>query len=296
MLSSARPRDRGLTAHSRWWLTARQVGRPPPVASRNASTAITRRLTSDSWTRSSFWKTELMCFSTARSLMNRVAAIAALLRPVASSLQHLELALGEPAQRRAGLLVDLRAISPSTTFGSRAEPPRATSCSARDQLVDLADPLLEEVTEPGHAVREQVEGVVLLDVLGEDDHAGLGELGPDPLGRVDPLGGERRGHPDVGEHGVRPVRRHGREQRVGIGHRRDQLDLGGLRQEPGHALAHEEVVVGEDDADRHSLTVGRAGGSRVRAAVIYPQPEGLAPAGVRPAHVGKGAASLASTT
>ena len=71
----------------------------PPVASRNASTAITRRLTSDSCTRSSFWNTELTCFSTARSLMNSAFAVAALLRPGRKLLEDLALALGESEQR-----------------------------------------------------------------------------------------------------------------------------------------------------------------------------------------------------
>ena len=44
---------------------------------------MTRRLVSCSSTSPSFWNTEPMCFSTARSLMNSVLAMVALLRPVA---------------------------------------------------------------------------------------------------------------------------------------------------------------------------------------------------------------------
>ena len=46
---------------------------------------MTRRLDWRSSTRPSFWNTAPMCFSTARSLMNSVVAIVALLRPVAIS-------------------------------------------------------------------------------------------------------------------------------------------------------------------------------------------------------------------
>ena len=50
----------------------------------------------------SFWNTDPMCFSTARSLMNRVFAMVALLRPVAIHLQDLTLALGQPEERTIG--------------------------------------------------------------------------------------------------------------------------------------------------------------------------------------------------
>ena len=89
---------------------------------------MTRRLTSCSSTSPSFWKTEPMCFSTARSLMKSVFAIVALLRPVAICCEHLALPVGQ-AQQRA--VVPRRASSASTTFGSSTDPPRATSRSAR---------------------------------------------------------------------------------------------------------------------------------------------------------------------
>jgi hypothetical protein len=57
-----------------------------------------------------------------------------------------------------------------------------------DQVVDLGHPLLEQVAEPLDPLGEELEGVVLLDVLRQHDHAGLRVLGPDPLGRVDALG------------------------------------------------------------------------------------------------------------
>ena len=48
----------------------------------------------------------------------------------------------------------------------------------------------------------------------------------------------------------------GAVQRVGVGDRLDEVDLGGLGEQPRHALAHEVVVVGEDDPHGHGLTVG----------------------------------------
>ena len=52
----------------------------------------------------------------------------------------------------------------------------------------------------------------------------------------------------------------GAVQRLRVGHGLDQVDLGGLGQQARHALAHEVVVVGEDDAHRHGLTVGVVAG------------------------------------
>ena len=196
-----------------------------PVASRNTRTAITRRLTSDSCVRSSFWKTELMCFSTARSLMNRAVAVAALLRPAASSWSTSSSRSVRPSR---GELSWLGLASHQALDDLRVQGRAAArdGVQRRDQLVDLADPFLQQVAEPGDAVGKQVERVVLLDVLREDEHAGLGELGADPLGRVDPLGGEGRGHPDVGEDRVGAVLLHGCVQLDRVGRGRDQLDLG----------------------------------------------------------------------
>ena len=83
-------------------------------------------------------------------------------------------------------------------------------------------------------------------------------LRADPLRRVDALGGERGRHPDVGEDGVGPVLGHRAVERLGVGHGLQQVDAVGLGEEPGDPLADQVVVVGEDDADRHGLTVGVA--------------------------------------
>ena len=191
-------------------------------------------------------------------------------------LEHLELPLGEAEQGRA-LLARLASHQALDDLRVQGRAAAGHGLQRTDQLVDLADPLLQQVAEPGDAVGEQVERVVLLDVLREDEHAGLGELGADPLGGVDSLGGEGRGHPDVGEHRVGAVVLHGCVQLDRVGRGRDQLDLRGLRQESGHPLPDEEAVIGEDDAHRHSLTVGPRGGSGVRAAVTTRNRRGDSP-------------------
>ena len=157
------------------------------VSRRNASTAITRRWTSGSSVRPSLWNSELMCFSTARSVRNSDFAIAALFLPCAicartSRSRSVSWPSGECAIR------SFAATSASTTFGSRTRAAARHLVERADQLVDLGDPLLQQVAEPGRAVLQQLVGVVLLDELGQHDDADVRVLGADPLRRVDALG------------------------------------------------------------------------------------------------------------
>src|SRR4051812_3096565 len=71
-----------------------------------------------------------MCFSTARVLMNRALAVASLLRPAASSWSTSRSRWVRPGRGDRESCA-LRARRPSTTWGSRTEPPRATSYRAR---------------------------------------------------------------------------------------------------------------------------------------------------------------------
>ena len=68
--------------------------------------------------------------------MNSAFATAALLRPVASCLQHLELALGQAAQRRAGLLV-LAGQQPLDDLGVERGAAARHVVQGPDQVVDL---------------------------------------------------------------------------------------------------------------------------------------------------------------
>ena len=139
----------------------------------------------------------------------------------------------------------------------------------RDQLLDARHPLLEQVAQPGDTVGKQIDDVVGLDVLRQDDHARPRVPAPDLLGRLDALLAERRRHPQVGEHGIRGVRRDGREQADRLLGHVDDLDPVDLGQQRGGALAHEEVVVGEDDPQRHAgqtaMRVGLGRGLSARA-------------------------------
>ena len=107
-----------------------EVGRLPdrsgdPYWLRKSRAALTRRwmsLSSDSW---SFEKMALMCFSTARSVRNSAAAMAALFLPSASCCRTWR-SRGVSVSRTLSSL--LRAATrTSTTLGSITEPPAATS-------------------------------------------------------------------------------------------------------------------------------------------------------------------------
>ena len=113
--------------------------------------------------------------------------------------ENFPLAVGEPQQRPV-----IGSTGEQRLDHQRVEDGTATShlSQCADQLVQIADSLLEQVAPPGHAIAQQVEGVVLLDVLREDDDTDLGMLGVDPSCRLDALVRVRRRHPDVGEHRV----------------------------------------------------------------------------------------------
>ena len=145
---------------------------------------MTRRLTSCSSTSPSFWNTDPMCFSTARSLMNSVLAMVALLRPVAITCEDLALPLGQAQQRTVAAPAGEQRLD---HLGVEHRPAAGDLVQRADQLVEVGDPLLEQVAHAGDAVGQQLEGVVLLDVLREDDDADAGVLGADPLGGLDAL-------------------------------------------------------------------------------------------------------------
>ena len=80
------------------------VGSP----ARYSSTARTRGCAASSKPTPSFAKIELMCFSTARWVMNSDAAIARVVASLRHLAQHLELAGAEPAE--VGVALRLRAL------------------------------------------------------------------------------------------------------------------------------------------------------------------------------------------
>ncbi len=132
-----------------------------------------------------------------------------------------------------------------------------------DELVDVGDPLLQQVGPPLGPFVEELERVAGLHVLAEDHDADAGVRGPDRLGGADALVGAGRRHPDVGHDDVGLVLGHEGEERIEVFAGADHLDVVVGVEEPGDRLADQIVVFGDDDTDRH-------GASRLRELRAFP--------------------------
>src|ERR1700733_1047873 len=125
------------------------------------------------------------------------------------------------------------------------------------ELGSVEYPVLEQVTDRARAVGEQLAGVELLDVLGDDKDGQARDLGAGRERRPEPLVGERRRQPHVddGDVAAAPPDR-GEEVLAVVGARR-ALEAVGLK-EPDQPLAQEEQVFRYDNAHGTSsvTTVG----------------------------------------
>jgi putative ABC transport system permease protein len=165
-------------------------------------------------------------------------------------LQHLAFALGQPRQRRGRLA---RLASQQAFHDPRVQcrAPARHLVQRTHELVGVGDPFLEQVAEAGHPVLEQVEHVLLLDVLRQHDDARPRMPRADLPGRVDALGREARGHPDVGQDRIGRRLGDGGQQRGGVVRDADQLDVRAEVEQRRGFLPHQEVVLGEDHAQGH---------------------------------------------
>ena len=156
-------------------------------------------------------KIALTCFSTVEDDRCSACSMPAFVRPSAISrstsssrgvraASGLAVAAAAPAHERVDdLRVDDRAA-------------RAHLAQGVDEVLEVADAVLEQVAEPGRPVGEQRERVALVGVLRQHDDADLRVARPGWRGRprCPPCGGRR--HPDVGEHGIGAEPAHGVEQ------------------------------------------------------------------------------------
>ena len=117
------------------------------------------------------------------------------------------------------------------------------------QRLDLADAVLQEISAPGFALLDDVEGVGELEVLRQDQDADLGILAGDLLGGLEPLGRAGRRHADVHERDVGTMSLDLAIQRLAVGHAGDDVHAA-LAQHGGDAIAHQRRVVGDHHAYR----------------------------------------------
>ena len=118
------------------------------------------------------------------------------------------------------------------------------------ELCRLADPLFEQVRQAARPVPEQCHRVIGVVVLGQHDDPDRGVIRTDGQRRLDPLGGVRRRHPDVGDDRVGPLAVHDLDELDSGGNGGDELHVLGEVESAAYALTHEVVVLGDGNPDR----------------------------------------------
>ena len=117
-----------------------------------------------------------------------------------------------------------------------------------DEQVGVRHLLLEQVAGALGAGGDEIEGVLVVQELGEHEHADLRMGGADRERRLQPVIGVGRWHLDVGEHQVGEVFVGHPHEFGRIVDGRDHVDAGGL-EHPHDAFAREGVVFADDNAD-----------------------------------------------
>jgi hypothetical protein len=175
--------------------------------------------------------------------------------------QHVEFPRGEPGQRR---LAQPRPAADQRVDDLRVDYRAAARHFAerRQQLLQVTDAVLEQVSEARGPVLEQLEGVGLVGVLRQDHHPDVRVGRPDRVRGVDAFHRRPgravvpasraacRRHPDVRQDRAGPGPAHRVEQ---FGRRADGGEHGHLSrvlEQPPGALPDQVVVVSDDDAQR----------------------------------------------
>ena len=168
--------------------------------------------------------------------------------------EHLVLARSERAQRR-GLL---RPPVEDELLDHLRVDHRSAPGDLRDrgrELPTLAEPVLEQVAAAGRALLEQRECVLGVGVLAEDDHADGGMRLPQAPRDPDSLHPVRGRHPDVRQHHVRAVVFDRLHEALLVRRDRDDLYLARVSEHVQDPLAYQQVVVRDDDPNRHPRRV-----------------------------------------
>ena len=139
--------------------------------------------------------------------------------------------------------------SASTMVGSRAVPPLATLRIASASWLALGHSVLEEVAIARRTLGKQGDCVLGIVVLGEHDDAGAWMALANFLGSVNAFAPERGRHPDVGHQDLRRDCLATGNHLVVVGGDADDLKIGAAVDQRANALADDQVVVREEDAD-----------------------------------------------
>ena len=190
-----------------------------------------------------------MCASTVFGARDRRSQIAWFERPSAISART---SRSRSVRSSSGTRARRRPTSWATTSGSITEPPFAIRRIGVGEVVEVVDPVLEQVADAARTVGHQAQRERRLDVLRQDEDADVrAVLGADRLRRPEALVGVGRRHPDVDDRDVRAMLADGLQERVGVAGLGDDLEAG-LGQQPRDPLAQQERVVGEDEPQGHA--------------------------------------------
>ena len=180
--------------------------------------------------------------------------------------EHLALARGQRVER-----ILAAAAAEQQRHDLRVERRAAAGDAAHrvGERVHVGDAVLEQVAGALGRLREQLERVGLLDVLGEHEHRRAGVLGADAVGRAQALVGVRRRHAHVDHRDVRVVGADLAQQVLGVAGLARDLEPG-LLEQARETLAQEHGVVGDHDAEG----CGGVGHTGISARSLVPGPAG----------------------
>ena len=143
--------------------------------------------------------------------------------------------------------VDDLGIDDRATPGDLSDGPR--------KLVDVRHSFLQQVAAAMSTLGEQRERIRRLEVVAQHDDTDAGMGHPQLLGGAHALVGACGWHTNVGEDDVGVLGLDEREQAVEVLADAHDLEIALLRDEGANPLAHQDIVLGEDEADGHGSSV-----------------------------------------
>lgn len=127
-----------------------------------------------------------------------------------------------------------------------AVPPPHDPLDRVEEVPDVGDAFLEQVTDSARAAGQQLDGVALFDVLGKHENRKTGNGLTGAQRRAQALVGEGGRHADVDDREVRPVLLDGAQQVVAVVHGGDRLDVL-VGEQSDHPRAQQNRVFGDDN-------------------------------------------------
>src|SRR6266511_2980355 len=126
------------------------------------------------------------------------------------------------------------------------------SADSRAELVDVGDPILEQIADSLGTLGQELHRVAGFDVLREHEHTRPGVLLADLLRGLQSLVRVRRRHADVDDRDVRPVRAHLEQELLAVARLTDDLEAS-LLEQPRDPLAQEHRVLGQHHTQAFGL-------------------------------------------